>query len=247
MKKKLYDELFEMENQHWWFIARRKILLYLMNSFFQKKQPRKTKIADLGCGCGANLCEIQKQYDAIGMDVSLDAKKYCLKRGIKIVTGRLPDKIPLPENSFDMVVMSDVLEHIENDDLVIKNVSKLLKKEGLILLTVPAYPFLYTKRDAFHHHIRRYKKKQLHSLLQNNGLSKIILSHYNFWLFPIIAVIRTLDKLFSRDPIPGDLSIPPKPVNTILRYLFESEKYLLSKLSLPFGLSLIAVYKKIDG
>lgn len=244
MEKKLYDEMFEMETQHWWFVARRKILLHLMNSFFQNKQ--HTKIADLGCGCGANLYEIQKHYDAIGMDLSHDAKKYCLKRGIKIVIGKLPNKISLPENSFDMVLLSDVLEHIENDNEAIKNVSKLLKKDGLILLTVPAYPFLYTKRDVFHHHKRRYTKKQLHTVLQNNGLSKVILSHCNFWLFPMIAIVRTFSKLFSNETHTGDLSIPPKPINNILRYLFESEKYLLGKISLPFGLSLIAVYKKIN-
>ncbi len=244
MEKKLYDEMFKMETHHWWFVARRKILLYLIDLFFYKN--REAKIADLGCGCGANLFEIRKHYDAIGMDISQDAKNYCAKRNIKIVIGSLPDKIALPKNSFDMVLMSDVLEHIEDDHKTVKNVSNLLKKGGLMLLTVPAYPFLYTKRDAFHHHKRRYTKKQLHTVLTDNKLSKIILSHYNFWLFPMIAVIRILGKLFPKKNHPGDLTVPPKPINTFLEHLFASERYFLPKITLPFGLSLIAIYQKID-
>lgn len=241
MEKYLYDELFEQETKHWWFLARRQIIIQLLQYFCPDKA---YNLLDIGCGCGANLLALSRYYNCTGIEPSDEGIDYCAKRNLKITKGYLPDKIDLPDNSFDIITMIDVLEHIKQHNLVLKTVHRLLKKNGVFLATVPAYQWLYTKRDEFHHHCRRYSKSELNTLLSSGGLEKIILSYYNFFLFPLALLERGTKKFLKKDKPKPDLFIPPKPLNNFLKSVFAFEKKLLPKISLPYGLSVIALYKK---
>ena len=241
MEKYLYDELFNHETKHWWFLARREIIVRLLQYFSPDKD---NALLDIGCGCGANLVTLSRYYNCQGVEPSDEGIDYCAQRKLKVKNGFLPDKIDYPDNSFDIITMIDVLEHIEQDGLAVKTVNRLLKKDGIFLATVPAYQWLYTKRDEFHHHYRRYSKSQLESIISSSGLKKIILSYYNTLLFPLALAERGTKKLLKKDKPEPDLVIPPKPINNFFKSVFAFEKKLLPRIPLPYGLSLIAVYKK---
>ncbi|MDV7390271.1 hypothetical protein RZS08_02905, partial [Arthrospira platensis SPKY1] len=142
------------------------------------------------------------------------------------------------------VIMLDVLEHIKEDIQSLERVHALLREDGIILLTVPAYQWLYSQRDAEHHHVRRYAKPELDKKLRQAGFEPILLSYYNCCLFPIVAFVRIMSKVFPSGKMKNDVWVPGWGVNKVLQCIFQMEKYLLRRIGFPFGVSLITVCRK---
>jgi SAM-dependent methyltransferase len=241
MRENLYPEMFEMEQRHWWFRAKHRVAMSLLSRYVKPG----ARIADLGCGCGMMPWKLQNAgYEVVGMDMADEAIAFAAQRGVKVLKGGLPAPIPFEANDkFDAVLMLDVLEHLEHDVASAKAAADLLKPGGVMICTVPAYQWLYSQRDADHQHFRRYAKKQYRALFEIPTLKLELLSHYNFWLFPIAAGGRLLSKLFP--PKGGDLRVPPAPLNAALYHTMASERGLLGRLTLPWGLSLISVARRV--
>jgi len=189
MDATLDDEMWQVEQTHWWFQARRRM-------------------------------------------------------GNRVRPGRLPDQFDLPPESFDVVLLTDVLEHIEDDGRSAAAALRLVRSQGVVVATVPAYQSLYSPRDAHHHHFRRYGKSQFARLWAAHDAEVPLLSHYSTLLFPPAASVRLASKFLRRLAQPRDLTIPPRPINALLARLMTSEANLLGRLPLPFGLSPIAVVRK---
>lgn len=245
MHDALYEEMYNMEATHWWFEARRRIILYLLDRYLYQTGG-KTRICDMGCGCGATLKALQAKYDAFGMDSSNKAIEFCFRRGIKVEQGFLPDNIPFQNAGFDAILLLDVLEHLEKDKESIMTCSKLLRPGGIMLCTVPAWRFLWTKRDNFHGHKRRYTKMNFAKLLAVSGIRIELVSYYSSFLFPLIAAVRVSSRLLGKDKYGPDISLPPKIFNKCLGGVFAFERYLVPLEFLPIGSSLIAVCRKIN-
>ncbi len=203
----------------------------------------KPKIADLGCGCGGMLARLSKSYEAMGMDSSPEAAAFAAQRGIPVQLGFLPDQVPLPRGHFDAVLMLDVLEHLDDDYSSVAAAAELLRDQGILICTVPAYQWLWTKRDEHHHHRRRYSWDQFHRLFDRLGLRIEVFSHFNTWLFPLALAERLSRRLLKRDE-PTDLRVPPAAINRLFQGIFASERRILGRFTLPFGLSLVAVVRK---
>ncbi len=249
MEKILYEEMFRMEERHWWFAGRRQIILALFRYLSKKIKPPPPKLAicDIGTGCGIMLWELKKNkyYEAKGIDRSEAAMEFCRQRGVTVIKGSLPEAIPFPPNSFDVVFLLDVLEHIEKDREAVESVFRILRDKGLLLVTVPAYPWLWTKRDEFHGHKRRYTRGLLQKLFPKEKWRIILLSHFNTFLFLPAAGLRILQKKLGLDRYAPDLFLPKEPLNTLFRTLFASEGLFLPYFSFPLGLSIIlAAWKK---
>ena len=122
----------------------------------------------------------------------------------------MPHNVDLPPASFDVVLLTDVLEHIENDTASARTALKLLRPGGIVVATVPAYQWLYSPRDAQHHHFRRYSKQQFAKLWKAGDAQTLLLSHYNTLLFPPAATVRIASKYLPNHQQAGDLSIPPR-------------------------------------
>jgi SAM-dependent methyltransferase len=203
------------------------------------------RICELGCGTGGNLASVADRHDVVGIECSPHALEYARRRlGSRIIRGSLPDDVDLPPNSCDVVLLTDVLEHVEDDARSAATAMRLLKPGGIIVATVPAYQWLYTARDAQHHHFRRYSKQRFKLLWNGGDCETLLLSHYNSLLFMPAAAVRLTSKLGLRRPEASDLTIPPRPLNDLLTRVMSSERNLLARVPIPFGLSLVAVVRK---
>lgn len=243
MREELYQEMFEMEQRHWWFAAKHAIIKSLLRRYLNPTDGRTAQLADLGCGCGMFLYKVQSEYDGVGMDDSPAAVEFCARRNVKVQIGTLPDRVPFAEGQFDAVLLLDVLEHLDDDAASLLAAWRLLRPGGILVCTVPAYPWLWSPRDEHHHHKRRYTSDAFAKLFQQPGLKMELFSHYNTWLFPPAAVARVARRWFP--PKDGmDLHVPPAPINRMLQWAFASERHLLGRVRLPFGLSLIAIARK---
>jgi len=253
MERSEYQFLESQENKHWWFVGRRIILNKMLKKLAGNNNDKKLKILEIGCGTGGNL-EMLSQYGDVHA-IEMDQSAYEIAKAKNIISdlkiGYLPDNTGLEENQFDLIVMFDVLEHIEQDFDSLKSLNKLLKENGNIFITVPAFQFLWSKHDEIAHHKRRYIKKELASLLKQAGFEVKYISYFNFWLFPLAAIVRAIYKAFSSSKDINEAGNTPgqkKPIgfiNRILTLTFASEKYFIGNISFPFGLSLMATARKV--
>jgi ubiquinone/menaquinone biosynthesis C-methylase UbiE len=230
-----------MENEHWWYRSRRNLIHSLLQSL-RKEHGSSLTILDIGCGTGQLMKELEAYGTVTGIDISERAVAYCKERGLSPDVGSA-DKLPYPDNFFDTVVIMDVLEHLENDSLGAQELLRVLKTGGTAIITVPAFMFLWSVTDELSNHYRRYTRKELVNLLQKNGLIIKRTTYFNTLLFPAIAAIRIIVRLLgiqmkSENHVGGSL------INKILYGVFSSEIRLLSYLSFPAGVSILAVAKK---
>jgi SAM-dependent methyltransferase len=243
MDPALYGQMRELEDRHWWFVGRRSIAA----SWLQAALPEPARILDLGCGTGGNLAMLSQHGEVVGAELDEQAAQLARARDIApVVRGELPDALPLAAESFDCVTMFDVLEHIADDAATLRTVHELLAPNGQLLLTVPAFPFLWGAHDVAHHHQRRYRAAPLRALLQQAGFEVQRLSYCNSWLFPPAALVRLLRRwLGSEASAAGvELALPPAALNRLLAAVFASERFVLAHGRFPFGVSLIALARK---
>ncbi|HUT59502.1 MAG TPA: class I SAM-dependent methyltransferase [Phycisphaerae bacterium] len=250
MDEALYEEMYQLERHHWWFAAKRCIVLSLLKKFLSPGPSgnHPLRVADVGCGCGMMLsCLIDHGYDAVGIDSSDLALQFSRSRGVEVVRCEVPGKVDLPSDSVDAVLMLDVLEHIDDDAAAFISAIELVKPGGIAVCTVPAYSWLWTQRDGFHHHKRRYGRRRLVETFRAAKSAEIVfVSFMNTFLFPLALVRRLWEKEFGRKDKPTDLSIPPLGFNGVLQKVYQAERYLLyRRLLLPFGLSLVGVIRKL--
>ena len=248
MNPEIYQEMAKVEDGHWWFRARRAIVSHVLSSL---KLAPGTEILDAGSGTGGNLAMLSRFGKVHAMELDAGARALANARGIVTVEeGKLPAPIPFPGQQFDLVVMMDVLEHIDEDAQTLAALHARLKPGGRLLLTVPAFAFLWSDHDVLHHHKRRYQMKGLKTLVENTGFKVERTSHINFWLFPLIASVRLLNRVtggaFIRKASHAnhELKMPPSWLNSLLEQVFASERALIDTISLPFGVSIVLLARK---
>lgn len=245
MNAPVYEEMYQVESRHWWFGAKHKIVRNLLARYAPPMPTYKPRVLDLGCGCGYLLHLLQGQYDAVGMDGFPQAVEFSKRRGVHVEVGLLPDSVPFPDASADVVLMLDVLEHLEDDYACFARAARLLRPGGLAICAVPAYPWLWTQRDVFHQHFRRYTRRAFTSLMNSGGMKSQFVSHMNSVFFPAAVGERLARKFLPLREGRGDLEMPTAPTNAVLREVYAAERVLLGRVSIPFGLSLISVSRRV--
>ncbi|MBX3423711.1 MAG: class I SAM-dependent methyltransferase [Pirellulaceae bacterium] len=242
MDEALYNEMFRVEGQHWWFRAKHQIVACLLSRYLDPSI-RHAAVADLGCGCGMMVAKLQDKYAVVGLDGSEQAARLARRRGLNILVGELPGPTPLEDAAFDAVLLLDVLEHLDDDSGTVHEAKRILKPGGILIATVPAHAWLWTRRDELHHHRRRYSFGQFKRLVSQPGFETLLVSYLNGLLFPLAVAERLYRKLRPVDDA-GDLKIPPTPINETMRACFAVERHLLGRCPLPMGLSLAGVVRK---
>jgi SAM-dependent methyltransferase len=147
--------------------------------------------------------------------------------------------------AYAVVTMLDVLEHLEDDVAALREVARILRPGGIVLITVPAFSFLWSRHDELAHHYRRYRRFELCRRLREAGLEPQFVSYFNFFLFPAIALVRLATKALGIRKEGSDFAATPVLLNGVLGALFGAERFLLRFMPLPFGVSVLAVAKKI--
>ena len=240
MQKYLYKDLYELEDIHWWHKAKRELVTSFLKKYLLDKNE---KILDVGCGTGKNLEEFSKYGKVWGLDNSPEAIAFCKKRGFKNLNLGNIEKMPYKKEFFDVVSALDVLEHV--DDLrALKEIRRILKKEGILIITVPAFDWLWSKWDEVLFHKRRYTEKSLSMALKKSGFRIINISYVYFFLVLPALIIRAIKKILYKDYYPSDFELSNKILNHILLTLARIERILMINFKIPFGTSIIAVLKK---
>jgi len=236
MHKAAYIEMYLNEDRHWWFVARRMIIGKILSCYLPDKKERK--ILEVGCGTGGNLELLSAYGNVYAVELDEEAIVLAEKRGFcDVAKGSLPNDIPF-ECGFDLICMLDVLEHIDDDFEALEAVRKKLHLGGKILVTVPAFSFLWSEHDTALHHKRRYGQKQLMRLLEISGFRIIYRSYFNTLLFPMVTAVRSLKKIYGKE-YGTDVSMPVKQINILLTAIFSSERFIMPWISLPFGTSIL--------
>lgn len=241
MEKYLYQDLDKLERIHWWHISKRKTCLSLIKKYCTFTN--KAHILDLGCGTGQNLKELAKLGNSQGLDNSPEAIKYSRKKGLKVTLGQA-DKTGFSSDHFNLITMFDVLEHVD-EEKTLNEARRILAKNGCLLITVPAYSWLWSKWDNVLHHKRRYTKKKLQEVLKNNNFEIIKISYlYSFLVLPVI-VIRFLKSKLSKQNYSSDFIVHPNIINYTLIKICDIERLIFMNLfSLPFGTSIVCLARK---
>lgn len=243
MESNAYEEMIELQEQHWWFVGRRDIIRF----FAEKYLPSPGgKVLEVGCGVGGNVNILRKFGDYVGLDMHSPAIEYC-KRSFPgdLFLNSSIEEIPkaLYLEKYNSIFMLDVLEHLDDDSQSLAIVGQLLAEKGKILIAVPAFQLLWSSHDEFVHHKRRYTRKSLTKTINDAGLTIEYLSYFNTFLFPLAIAQRFILKLLNIAP-KSHLKLPNKNLNNILQNIFSFESRILDKISLPLGLSIFVVCRK---
>ncbi len=239
MDKQIFEQMHRLEERHWWFVARRKIIARAIRCIGFSKD---IKILDAGCGNGDNLSFLSGLGDVTALEKDPEALTRARARACaEVYQGYLPDNLPAElGHDFDLVALLDVLEHIDDDRGSLAKITGLIRADGKILITVPAYQWLWSEHDDRHHHKRRYSKKELTSVLNDSGLIVSHITYFNTLLFPLAVLERLKQKIRPGPP----LALPPPLLNACLERIFSLEERWIDKFPFPYGLSLLAVARK---
>jgi SAM-dependent methyltransferase len=249
LREDFYDEYYEVEDRHWWFRGRRRIVLAVLDKSLRPGASGYTRrILDLGCGTGTMLGHLRAFGDAEGAEADQRAVELCRRRGEGRVRLLESDKLPFREDSFDVLTALDVLEHIDDDAGAMREVARVLRPGGIFLATVPANPWMWGPQDEISHHFRRYRARELRRRIVDANLSLMRLTHFNSILFGPIAAVRLARRLRPRPAeVRSDFELTAEgPMNDLLARLFALESGWLRRRNLPFGVSLLAVARAAD-
>ncbi|MCG8358503.1 MAG: class I SAM-dependent methyltransferase [Kiloniellales bacterium] len=242
MERQVYERMAAIEDRHWWFVARRRILDEVLSRLVTL--PDKPRILEAGCGTGGNLGLLGRHGRVSAFEPDETARRLAAAKGEhEILGGSLPDGIPYPARSFDLVAALDILEHVEDDRGSLHRLYERLRPGGWLMLTVPAFPFLWSRHDELHHHRRRYRRQELLDKLQEANFEAAYVTHFNVLLFPLIAAVRLVNGLLGARGS-DDERVPAAPINALLTALFAGERHWIGRLSCFFGVSLLVLARR---
>lgn len=240
MEPILYGHFERIEEAHWWWRSRRAIVVELLRR--QCFQAPPARVLDVGCGMGALLAALPASFEGHGVDSSERAVSACRSQGLRVHQASAQD-LPFSTRTFHAVLALDLLEHLSDERTALREFRRVLAPTGILIVTVPAFPALWSRWDSLNRHERRYVKRRLDAVLREAGFEPLLLTYMNFLLFPAVAA-RTIVERFRApsDLLPMGADVPPPGVNGLFQTLFSLERHWFARgRTLPWGSSLLAV------
>jgi len=233
----IYQQLYDLEDGHWWFRGRRAVLWALMRRAGLPDGVGANRILDAGCGTGRNLAEFGVLGAARGVDPSPAAIEFCRRRGLTGVSEAGIEELPFDDGAFDLILATDVLEHVERDDLAAAELRRVAAPGAVLVVTVPAYRWLWSQHDDSHHHLRRYTAPVLRSRLAAAGWRPEVLTYFNALLLPPIVLVRVLAR--RRSARRTDYQLTGGLMNRLLELPMRGEAALIGRgVRFPAGVSI---------
>ncbi|HTC73842.1 MAG TPA: class I SAM-dependent methyltransferase [Solirubrobacteraceae bacterium] len=231
------------EERHWWYRGRRTVLDGVIAGL---GLPARARVLDAGCGSGRNMIELSDLGTVTGIELSETSVALARQRDAgEIVAGSVLE-MPFPDDSFDLAVSLDVIEHLDDDLTALRELRRTVVPGGALLVTVPAYQWLWSGHDEINHHHRRYTRRSLQRVASQAGWTQVRTTYFNSLLLPVAIVLRVLDRVNRAKTTESslDLWIPPAPVNWLLERPLALEAALIGRGGrIPAGLSLLAVFR----
>ena len=237
MDNKTFSRQIKNQEKNWWFQARKKIIEQIISGINLKK---KNNILDFGAGSGVNL-DMLRRYGLVDAHEQNKYARTIIKKKNKKIKN-LYSTLRIKKKFYDLILMADVIEHVKQPKKLLKSLKKFLKKDGRILITVPAYQFLFSTKDEVLGHYRRYDKKSLKNEL--NGFKIENISYFNTFLCVPIVMMTLLNKFLNRNYIKKAETTPNFIINKLCFIIFTAEKYFIKYFNLPFGISIYILAKK---
>lgn len=236
-----YERMYAVEESQWWYVGMRAISGALLDGALPSGS--RARILDAGCGTGNNLVHLGGRGTTIGVDLSDEAIRFCRTRNVTVSRGNLLS-LPFRDGSFDLVTSFDVLYHrwVTDDTAAARELVRVLRPGGLLLVRVPALGMLWGAHDEAVHSRHRYTRGELVALFRRVGLDVVRSTYCNSLLFPVLAVRRTLDRLLHRHG--SDVALLSPFLENVFRSLLLAEARFVRLASFPIGASVVALGRK---
>ncbi|HTU78390.1 MAG TPA: class I SAM-dependent methyltransferase [Solirubrobacteraceae bacterium] len=230
------------EDRHWWYRGRRTVINGVIAGL---GLPEHARILDAGCGSGRNMVELARYGTVTGIELSQTSVELARERDVGEVIAGSVLELPFADDSFELAASLDVIEHLEDDLGALRELRRTVAPGGALLLTVPAYQWLWSGHDVINHHHRRYTRRSLRAVAERAGWRQVRTTYFNSLLLPVAVALRALDRLSSKTTESSlDLWVPPQPLNWLLERPLATEAALIARGGrIPAGLSLLAVFR----
>jgi SAM-dependent methyltransferase len=239
-----YHRMFQAEETMWWYVGMRAISFALLDGAGLTEETATSRhLLDTGCGTGSMVAHLERRGRAVGVDLSVEALRFCRGRDVRVARARL-EALPFATGTFDVVTSFDVLYHrwVDDDQAAVRELARVLRPGGVLLVRVPAFRWLYGAHDEAVYTRHRYTRGELRRLLGGAGLELRRATYANGFLLPLLLLRRTLDRVLGRSG--SDVGFLPAPLESLFRMLLLSEARLIRRLSLPLGASVFALGRK---
>ncbi len=252
MNKDYYQDYYRFEREHWWFIVRSKIIENMLKRFVPTSAP--LRILNVGVATGASSQMLMKYGEVTSVEYDQDCCEFVSDVLKTKVYNNSITELPFEDGSFDLVCAFDVIEHVADHQLAVKEMNRVCKSGGHLYVTVPAFMSLWSKHDVINHHERRYRRKELLNLYKELPGKSVYSSYFNSLLFPLIYIFRQFSRLLFKNKTNEEMtsdfeaikgkSVLGRITNFILGALFSFEIFLLRFMKFPAGVSIIYLWKK---
>ncbi len=238
MQQSALIDVWTSGDTHWWYRVRRELL----KDMLAKVAPNNARLLDVGCATGDTLVSLQSAYNVSGVERSKEAVEVARARGLNVTYTELPT-LALADSSVDVVTILDVLEHIDDDTAMLREIERVLVPGGICIIFVPAFMFLWSITDERSEHKRRYTASSLRAVIGTSTLAIERVSYFNFLLFPAIACVRLLNRIGALQD-ESEMGGGYSRFNTLLYKIFSLERHALPLINFPWGVSLFALVRK---
>ena len=233
--------MFALEDSYWWFVGRHDLVLGFVREVYGER--RDLRILDIGCGTGAMSRKLAPWGSVVSADFSPLALSYSRRRNLNLLCASDAMRLPFRDESFDLVVAMDILEHVSDDSAALSEIYRVLKPGGRIIATVPAYQSLWSGHDVALMHFRRYVAREVGERFAAAHLRTQKLSYAMTFLYPAVWLIRRLFWRRTKNPSASIVSVPGW-VNSLLVRILSAENALVRRVRLPFGVSVFGMAQR---
>ncbi len=248
MNAREYEMMYQVEDEHWWYVGIHRLIFSTLTRLHKSQGEPAWSILDAGCGTGAVAKGLRQFGRVRAIDLSGFALQFSQRRGLDgYLTQASVTQIPLPSDSSDLLTSIDVIYMVPDDNLAMAEFHRVLKPSGILIMNLPALEWLRGEHDLAINTVRRYTPKDLQSQLTRHGFTIQKMSFANSLLFPLVAPYRLMTNWLPKggnDMPHSDVFLPSRPVNSVLRWVFQLESQIIPHVNLPIGMSLFVVARK---